>query len=108
MKPTTSNIDEVGRPLMRGLRLMGNVIWKRKFLGFGSASGLLGAHVARLAAACFEPGGIVGGHGPGTLPVLAVTEPVEGGLLVVEGWVSDFTMKATVAEFKRHPMRKFM
>jgi hypothetical protein len=38
----------------------------------------------------------------GFYPFLAVTEPVESGLLVVEGWVSDFTMEATVAEFKRH------
>ncbi|TRZ75141.1 MAG: YdcF family protein [Deltaproteobacteria bacterium] len=39
-------------------------------------------------------------------PFLAVTEPVERGLLVVEGWVSDFTMEATVAEFKRHHYEK--
>jgi hypothetical protein len=38
----------------------------------------------------------------GVYPFLSVTEPVESGLLVVEGWVSDFTMEATVAEFKRH------
>lgn len=36
----------------------------------------------------------------GLYPFLAVTEPVESGLLVVEGWVSDNTMKATIAEFK--------
>ncbi len=42
----------------------------------------------------------------GVYPFLAVTEPVEGGLLVVEGWVSDVTMEATVAEFKRHRYAK--
>jgi hypothetical protein len=42
----------------------------------------------------------------GLYPFLAVTEPVESGLLVVEGWVSDFTMEATVAEFKRHRYEK--
>jgi uncharacterized SAM-binding protein YcdF (DUF218 family) len=35
-------------------------------------------------------------------PFMAVTEPVTSGLLVVEGWVSDTTMEATIAEFKRH------
>lgn len=42
----------------------------------------------------------------GLHPFLAVTEPVEGGLLVVAGWVSDNTMKATIAEFKKHPYEK--
>ncbi|TRZ53351.1 YdcF family protein [bacterium] len=39
-------------------------------------------------------------------PFLAVTEPVESGLLVVEGWVSDVTMEATIAEFKQHRYEK--
>jgi hypothetical protein len=39
-------------------------------------------------------------------PFLAVTEPVESGLLVVEGWVSDITMEATLAEFKKHHYEK--
>jgi len=39
-------------------------------------------------------------------PFLAVTEPVAGGLLVVEGWVSDVVMEAAVAEFKQHHYEK--
>lgn len=39
-------------------------------------------------------------------PFLAVTEPVEGGLLVVEGWVSDIALEATFAEFKKHHYEK--
>ncbi len=42
----------------------------------------------------------------GIYPFLAVTEPVERGVLVVEGWVSDATMEAAVAEFKRHRYEK--
>jgi hypothetical protein len=39
-------------------------------------------------------------------PFLAVTDPVEGGLLVVEGWGSDVTMEAAIGEFKRHHYEK--
>ncbi len=39
-------------------------------------------------------------------PFLAVTDPVTSGLLVVEGWVSDITMEATIAEFKKHRYEK--
>jgi hypothetical protein len=39
-------------------------------------------------------------------PFLAMTEPVTSGLLVVEGWVQDVAMEATVAEFKRHHYEK--
>jgi len=39
-------------------------------------------------------------------PFLAVNEPVASGLLVVEGWVSDVAMEATIAEFKRHHYEK--
>lgn len=39
-------------------------------------------------------------------PFLAVTEPVTSGLLVVEGWVSDPVMEATVTAFKQHHYEK--
>ena len=39
-------------------------------------------------------------------PFLAVTEPVAGGLMVVEGWVSDVVMEAAIAEFKQHHYEK--
>jgi uncharacterized SAM-binding protein YcdF (DUF218 family) len=39
-------------------------------------------------------------------PFLAVTEPVAGGLLVVEGWIPDVAMEAAVSEFKRHRYEK--
>lgn len=42
----------------------------------------------------------------GIYPFLAVTEPVAGGLLVVEGWVSDVTMEGVLAEFKQHRYEK--
>lgn len=42
----------------------------------------------------------------GLYPFLAVTEPVREGWLVVEGWVSDATMEATVTEFRRHRYAK--
>ena len=34
-------------------------------------------------------------------PFLAVTDPVPGGVLVVEGWVPDYILEAAIAEFKR-------
>jgi uncharacterized SAM-binding protein YcdF (DUF218 family) len=34
-------------------------------------------------------------------PFLAVTDPVPGGVLVVEGWVPDYMLEAAIAEFKR-------
>ena len=34
-------------------------------------------------------------------PFLAVTDPVPGGVLVVEGWVPDHMLKAAIAEYKR-------
>jgi len=39
-------------------------------------------------------------------PFLAVTEPVAGGLLVVEGWIPDVAMKAAIAEFRQHHYAK--
>ncbi|HWX21363.1 MAG TPA: ElyC/SanA/YdcF family protein [Candidatus Binatia bacterium] len=35
-------------------------------------------------------------------PFLAVTEPLPGGVLVVEGWAPDYALEATVAEFRRN------
>jgi len=40
---------------------------------------------------------------------LAVSAPVPGGVLVVEGWVPDYMMEAAIAEFKRnHYARLFV
>ena len=39
-------------------------------------------------------------------PFLTVSDPVPGGVLVVEGWTPDYVMKATVAEFKRNHYAK--
>jgi uncharacterized SAM-binding protein YcdF (DUF218 family) len=42
-------------------------------------------------------------------PFLAVTEPVPGGVLVVEGWVPDYMLEAAMAEYKRdHYARLFV
>jgi hypothetical protein len=41
-----------------------------------------------------------------TGPFLTVSEPVPGGVLVVEGWGSDYVMEATAAEFKRNHYAK--
>ena len=35
-------------------------------------------------------------------PFLAVTDPIPGGVLVVEGWAPDFMLEAAIAEFKRN------
>ncbi|MGO8931528.1 MAG: ElyC/SanA/YdcF family protein [Limisphaerales bacterium] len=35
-------------------------------------------------------------------PFLAITDPVPGGVLVVEGWVPDSMLEAAIAEFKRN------
>ena len=35
-------------------------------------------------------------------PFLMVNNPVPGGVLVVEGWLPDYAMEATVAEFNRN------
>ena len=34
---------------------------------------------------------------------LAVTDPVEGGVLVIEGWAPDYAFETAIAEFHRHP-----
>lgn len=39
-------------------------------------------------------------------PFLALTEPVPAEVLVVEGWVPDYVLEQTVAEFKRGHYRK--
>jgi hypothetical protein len=39
-------------------------------------------------------------------PFLAVTKPIHGGLLVVEGWQSDSGMQAAVADFKKNSYEK--
>ena len=42
-------------------------------------------------------------------PFLAVTDPVPGGVLVIEGWVPDYMLEAAIAEFKRdHYARLFV
>ncbi len=33
-------------------------------------------------------------------PFLAMTDPVRGGVLVIEGWVPDYMLEAAIAEFK--------
>lgn len=35
-------------------------------------------------------------------PFLAVTDPMPGGVIVVEGWAPDYTVAEAVAEFQRH------
>ena len=42
----------------------------------------------------------------GIYPFLAVTDPVPGGVLVVEGWVPDYMLESAIAEFKRNPYAK--
>jgi uncharacterized SAM-binding protein YcdF (DUF218 family) len=45
----------------------------------------------------------------GLHPFLAVTDPVPGGVLVVEGWVPDYMLEAAIAEYKRsHYARLFV
>jgi hypothetical protein len=45
----------------------------------------------------------------GISPFLAVTDPVPGGVLVVEGWVPDYIFEAAIAEFRRdHYARLFV
>ncbi len=39
-------------------------------------------------------------------PFLAVTDPVPGGVLVVEGWVPDYMLEAAIAEFRRNHYTK--
>jgi hypothetical protein len=39
----------------------------------------------------------------GLYPFLAANEPKSGGVLIVEGWVPDYTIGEAVAEFRRHP-----
>ena len=42
-------------------------------------------------------------------PFLAVTDPVPGGVLVIEGWVPDYMLEAAIVEFKRdHYTRLFV
>ena len=39
-------------------------------------------------------------------PFLAVTDPVPGGVLVVEGWVPDYMLEAAIAEFRQNHYTK--
>ena len=39
-------------------------------------------------------------------PFLAVTDPVAGGALVVEGWAPDYALEEAVVEFQRHHYTK--
>ena len=42
-------------------------------------------------------------------PFLAITDPVPGGVLVVEGWVPDYMLEAAIAEFRQnHYARLFV
>lgn len=41
-------------------------------------------------------------------PFLAVNEPSPGGVLVIEGWASDFAMREAIGEFQRHPYAAFV
>lgn len=41
-------------------------------------------------------------------PFLAVTAPVRGEILVVEGWISDKGLSVAIDEFKSHPYRWFV
>ena len=40
--------------------------------------------------------------GRGIAPVLMINDPAPGGVLVVEGWLPDYALEATVAEFNRN------
>jgi len=42
----------------------------------------------------------------GSYPFLAVTDPIPGGALVVEGWEPDYALAQALAEFKRNPYTK--
>jgi hypothetical protein len=39
-------------------------------------------------------------------PFLAITAPVPGGALVVEGWATDYALQEAITEFKKHDYRK--
>jgi hypothetical protein len=41
-------------------------------------------------------------------PFLAVNEPRPGGVLVIEGWASDFAMAQAIQEFRTHPYDIFL
>ena len=46
--------------------------------------------------------------GRGVYGILAVTKPVPGGLLVIEGWAPDYAMQAAIAEFATHHYDRLM
>jgi hypothetical protein len=39
-------------------------------------------------------------------PFLAITDPIPGGALVVEGWATDYALEDAIAEFRGHDYRK--
>ena len=43
-----------------------------------------------------------------TYPFLAMSDPVPGGVLVVEGWLPDYTLQAAITEFGEHPYTKLL
>lgn len=44
----------------------------------------------------------------GLHPFLAVNDPRPGGVLVVEGWVPDYLMEATIAEYERNAYKQLL
>ena len=44
----------------------------------------------------------------GVYPFLALTEPVDADVLVVEGWVHPYAIEASAEEFRDHHYRKFL
>jgi hypothetical protein len=42
----------------------------------------------------------------GLYPFLAITNSIPGGVLVVEGWQSDYVLEQAIAEFRRNPYTK--
>jgi len=42
----------------------------------------------------------------GAYPFLAINQPVNADILVVEGWVHPYAIRAAMQEFKRHPYER--
>ena len=86
-------IQRLSTKLMESNHVVGGLLRRRQCL----VPTLRGWCVLALVFGAAAIGGVLG-----ISPFLSVTDPVRGGVLVVEGWMPDYALEETVAEFRQH------
>jgi hypothetical protein len=91
--PPTSSASRV----VKARKPFWGLLYRRQCL-LPTARGLLLFSIALVALAAM---GLLNVH-----PFLAASAPVDGEVLVVEGWAPDYALEQAIAEFRRHHYRK--